>query len=106
MSLKLIKQVGPFKVEIPCVDNFGSCTYSDVCAMLPSPSDCPAFFKEHSIPCTCPFPAGDYKGDNITVEIDTPSKIPSGEYILQADFVSKAIGHVGCVEIIINAANH
>lgn len=27
MTLKIIKIIGPVKFEIPCVDNFGSCTY-------------------------------------------------------------------------------
>ena len=41
MSLKLIKLVGPVKIEIPCIDGVGSCTYEDVCSMLPRPQDCP-----------------------------------------------------------------
>jgi hypothetical protein len=74
MTLKIIKIIGPVKFEIPCVDNFGSCTYpgicfilillylnivvyklfylkfQDVCAMLPPSDQCPPFFKEYNIP--------------------------------------------------------
>jgi hypothetical protein len=30
MTLKIIKIIGPVKFEIPCVDNFGSCTYPGI----------------------------------------------------------------------------
>lgn len=102
MTLKLIKVVGPFKVEIPCIDNFGSCTYNDVCAMLPTPDNCPAFFKAHSIPCTCPFPAGAYSASNVEIEIDIDQKIPPGEYMVIADFQNKQLGHVACFQIDLN----
>lgn len=104
LSMKLIKVVGPIKIEIPCIDNFGSCTYQDVCKMLPSPNDCPAFFKEHEIPCNCPFPQGDYSGKGIEIEIDLPEKVPSGEYNIIADFNSKSLGHIGCVQIDLTVA--
>lgn len=56
VALKIIKKVGPFTVLIPCVDNVGSCTYADLCKMLPTPDKCPDFFVKHDIPCDCPFP--------------------------------------------------
>lgn len=99
MTLKLIKIVGPFKVEIPCIENFGSCTYNDVCSLLPTPDQCPPFFLEHKIPCTCPFPAGDYSATNVQVELDLPAKVPPGEYLLLANLQNKELGHVGCVQI-------
>lgn len=99
MTLKIIKIVGPFKVEIPCIDNVGSCTYSDVCTMLPEPDNCPAFFREHQIPCTCPFPSGEYSIKNVLLAVETSQKIPNGEYNIISNFQSKEIGHVGCIQV-------
>jgi len=104
VALKMLKKVGPVEVEIPCVDNFGSCTYSDVCQLLPPASDCPAFFKEHSIPCNCPFPMGEYSAQNLDLEIDVPAKIPGGQYTITANMQSKALGHIGCVQLVFNVA--
>lgn len=53
MQLKIYKIIGPLKLEIPCVDNVGSCNYADVCTLLPLPTDCPSMFKEQGIPCSC-----------------------------------------------------
>lgn len=65
VSLKVVKVVGPSKITIPCISNVGSCTYSDICSMLPqSPSDCPAFFIKNQLPCSCPFPSVSYKKNN------------------------------------------
>ncbi len=50
MNVRIIKLIGPVKFEIPCVDNFGSCTYDDVCAMLPPSDQCPQYFKDNKIP--------------------------------------------------------
>lgn len=99
MTLKIIKIVGPFKIEIPCIDNVGSCTYNNVCTMLPEPDNCPAFFKEHQIPCACPFPSGEYSIKNVLLAIETSQKIPNGEYNIITNFQNKEVGHVGCVQI-------
>lgn len=44
-------------VEIPCVDNLGSCTYVDGCSMIPfkAGQPCPAPLSTYNLPCTCPF---------------------------------------------------
>jgi ganglioside GM2 activator len=56
VSLKVAKVVGPSKITIPCISNVGSCTYSDICTMLPqNPSECPEFFIKNQLPCSCPF---------------------------------------------------
>jgi ganglioside GM2 activator len=97
----LIKIVGPVKVEIPCVDNIGSCSYKDICSMLPAPDNCPSFFKEQNIPCTCPFPGGNYDAKNIQIEIDLPARIPPGQYSIIAN-LENGIGHVACVQVNLN----
>ncbi|CAF0900342.1 unnamed protein product [Brachionus calyciflorus] len=100
MTLKIIKIVGPFKVEIPCIDNMGSCTYSDVCSMLPKPGDCPAFFKEHDIPCSCPFPAGEYSAKNVQIAVESSQKPPIGEYNIIANFQTNSTSHYEAVNIL------
>ena len=44
-------------VKIPCLFGAGSCTYDDVCSMIPPtpPSGCPQPLKDANIPCACPF---------------------------------------------------
>ena len=102
MTVKLVKVVGPLKIEVPCIDNFGSCTYNDVCSMLPSPGECPPFFVQQGIPCDCPFPSGIYEAKSVDLEVDLPTKIPSGEYTILADLKNKQLGHVGCILIDLN----
>ncbi len=42
VSLKIIKIIGHFKLEVPCVDNFGSCKYEDLCSLIyPNNDGCP-----------------------------------------------------------------
>ena len=100
LQLKITKIVEHFKVKIPCVDNFGSCTYEDVCSQLPQPDNCPTFFKQQNIPCSCPFPLGGYTANNVQMDLKLPGKvkIPPGEYLIEADFTSKTIGHVACYD--------
>ncbi|CAH1778277.1 unnamed protein product [Owenia fusiformis] len=67
-------------IPIPCVDNIGSCTYDDVCSFIPlSPGDpCPYPLSDYGIPCTCPFPAGNFYLPPATYYLDPSSlKIPT-----------------------------
>lgn len=83
VKLKLVKKMGPLKIEIPCIDGFGSCTYEDICKLLPPDNNgCSEFFKENSIPCSCPFPRGDYSAQNLQVDISLPAKPPGGLFLL------------------------
>ena len=41
-------------LDLPCIDNVGSCNYKDICS--PTSEECPASFKKHGIPCKCPIP--------------------------------------------------
>lgn len=42
--------------KIPCVDNFGSCKYDDICTLSPYEDPCPKIFTDNALPCHCPFP--------------------------------------------------
>ena len=47
---KLLKKY----VKLPCVANFGSCVYDDVCALLGQISQCPDPLKKIGLDCHCP----------------------------------------------------
>lgn len=50
------KKVGFLWVDVPCVDNVGSCNYDDLCASIPFPpgEPCPEPFLTLGLPCNCP----------------------------------------------------
>ena len=96
VDLKLTRYFKSYKFDIPCVDGFGSCVYTDFCAIFPS-MQCPAFFKKPFVP------KGNYNYQNFEADIDLPVKIPSGLYSAKANFFAD-IGHVGCVEVYVNIA--
>ena len=84
------------------------------------------YFKEHNLPCSCPFSAGEYSAQNLSLDIDLDFKIPAGEtklllfemrlsnwsfkigffffvrsgaYNIIANFLTNDLGHVGCLNI-------
>ncbi|GAU90853.1 hypothetical protein RvY_03213 [Ramazzottius varieornatus] len=69
-------------VNLPCVDDFGSCNYADVCSRLPPPP-CPQPIIEAKLPCSCPFPIGKYSVKDLEYEIDTKQYPPE---LVQGDF--------------------
>ena len=56
VALKVQKKIGIFWIDIPCVDNVGSCDYEDLCALIPFPpgEPCPEPFSSLNVPCNCP----------------------------------------------------
>lgn len=73
IALKLYKSVLGLWVQIPCVDNIGSCTYTAaaLCGILPS--KCPSWSQQYNFPCHCPFNAGTYSIPAPGVEILIPN---------------------------------
>jgi len=50
VSLKLIKIIGNFRLEVPCIDGFGSCKYDDICSLIyPNNDSCPGKIIKASI---------------------------------------------------------
>ena len=53
------KQLGSVWIQLPCIDQLGSCTYDDVCTLLddaiPPGTSCPEPLLTYGIPCHCPF---------------------------------------------------
>ncbi|XP_023237078.1 uncharacterized protein LOC111636053 isoform X2 [Centruroides sculpturatus] len=81
VDIKMKKKVYFVWVEVPCMDNIGSCSYSDFCDLVPT--TCPSFVKKAGLPCKCPVIEGEYKLDPTTVEIPNiplPSFLEDGDY--------------------------
>jgi len=57
------KQLFGYWIDVPCLDNIGSCNYTNVCTawdlFLSSTNLCPVLEQYH-IPCACALPAGTY----------------------------------------------
>ncbi|XP_009575463.1 PREDICTED: ganglioside GM2 activator, partial [Fulmarus glacialis] len=55
------KALGDLWIQLPCIDQLGSCTYNDVCSILdnliPPGTTCPEPLLTYGIPCHCPFKA-------------------------------------------------
>ncbi|XP_070554174.1 ganglioside GM2 activator-like [Ptychodera flava] len=73
LEMKVKKKIAATYWTVPCIDNVGSCTYSDLCSMIPYPPSqpCPPPFSTYKIPCHCPFQKGAYHLP--LTEIDLPA---------------------------------
>ncbi|XP_056425451.1 ganglioside GM2 activator-like isoform X2 [Hyla sarda] len=74
-------------LTVPCVDKFGSCTYTDICELLDSffkpGQQCPGPLATYGLPCHCPFKAGSYALPTTTFKIPNlslPSWMADGSY--------------------------
>jgi len=96
-SVFIERKVGPFFVKVPCVNNFGSCNYDNVCELWSQV--CPKYAEKFGLPCECPIPANVYSVSNANVFIakSVPPEL-LGEYRATAD-ISSSQGHLGCVFI-------
>ncbi|KAK4016694.1 hypothetical protein OUZ56_031657 [Daphnia magna] len=86
--VRVQKKVGFLWIEVPCVDNVGSCDYEDLCAELPFPPGvpCPEPFLALGLPCNCPVLQGDYFIRNKLVFIPDehiPQFLARGQYSVQ-----------------------
>ncbi|KAK6631222.1 hypothetical protein RUM43_014319 [Polyplax serrata] len=60
-SVKLRRKFLGIYVPLPCVKEFGSCDYPDLCSYgYARREECPALFEEHDVPCRCPIKPGIY----------------------------------------------
>ncbi|CAB1325007.1 unnamed protein product [Coregonus sp. 'balchen'] len=61
VNVTLEKEVAGFWVKVPCLEEIGSCHYTDGCDLLnqliPPGTDCPEPLHTYGIPCRCPFKA-------------------------------------------------
>ncbi|KAH3834715.1 hypothetical protein DPMN_108050 [Dreissena polymorpha] len=70
-------------VKLPCVDNFGSCTYPDLCELLEQ-VQCPDPIVRIGIDCQCPLKSNSYSLPQTEFDVDA-SVIPAGDYLLQGN---------------------
>ncbi|XP_029439303.1 ganglioside GM2 activator-like [Rhinatrema bivittatum] len=105
LAIKLQKRVLGLWVDIPCVDNIGTCTYDDVCGILdslfPPEEPCPEPLARSGMPCHCPFQAGVYTLPQSTIQVPNvslPSWLTNGNYRLTGTMSSEG-KEVGCVNI-------
>lgn len=102
-KVTLQKRVGKLNVTIPCVDNIGSCTYDDLCELIPYQSECPRPLSTYHIPCQCPFAKGNYYLPPYEFDLpdpggNVPSWLVSGEYHGKAILTDADGDHAGCYE--------
>lgn len=99
VTLKLKKKIFGVMVEIPCLDNIGSCDYDDICPMLQNIT-CPPELKKYGIPCHCPIHRGSYYLPATAIAVALPPSVPtwleSGDYEVEAH-VSKDGKAVACI---------
>lgn len=104
LALKLQKEVLGLWIDVPCVDNIGSCSY-DVCEcldnLIPPGEPCPEPLASLGIPCHCPFTAGDYSLPESTFyipDVTLPSWVTNGDYRVTGTLSSNN-QEVGCAKI-------
>lgn len=103
LSITLKKKVAFIWITIPCENGTGSCTYNDLCGMMPIPNPCPASFKTYSIPCKCPINSGSYNLPTSPAftfgSSSIPSWLASGDYKLNIKVNDKTGTEVLCLDI-------
>lgn len=105
VNVTLDKEVAGIWVKIPCVDEIGSCHYTDGCDLLdqliPPGQDCPEPLHTYGLPCHCPFKAGDYtlpQSDFYVPNIDLPFWLTNGNYRVQG-VLGNSGKELGCLKV-------
>lgn len=89
---------------VPCIKNFGSCTYEDLCAWMPNSTSCLA--HEH-MPGQCPIPAGSYYLDSYTKHLGTlKAYMATGDYHAHILLTDAAGFSIGCYEFYVSLKLH
>lgn len=99
------KALGDLWIQLPCIDQLGSCTYDDICTILdtliPPGTPCPEPLLTYGIPCHCPFKAGSYSlpaSDFALPDVELPSWMTNGNYRVRAVVSSKG-EELSCVKL-------
>lgn len=76
----LEKKVAEIWIQIPCIDQMGSCTYDNLCSILddiiPPGQPCPEPLVTYGIPCHCPFKAVSSKAADTVGCLQTRPSFP------------------------------
>ncbi|NXQ06713.1 SAP3 protein, partial [Vidua macroura] len=106
------KALGDLWIQLPCIDQLGSCTYNDVCSILdeliPPGTPCPEPLLTYGIPCHCPFKAGSYSlpaSDFDVPDVELPSWMTNGNYRVRV-VVSSGGEELSCVKLAFSLHSH
>lgn len=94
----LEEKIAGYSVKLPCVEDVGSCDYDNFC--IEWAEMCPKYFGKFGLPCSCPFPAGNYSVTNAVVP--RAPKLPLHGLInlrLTGTFLSPSKGYLGCFRL-------
>jgi len=84
-------------IQVPCVDNVGSCTYSGICAMAEK-IECPPELVKQGFTCRCPVEAKEYTVPEATFKIPDlplPATIENGDFQVKATIMDGG-SELGC----------
>jgi len=84
-------------IEVPCVNNIGSCTYTDICAMAEK-IECPHELVEKGFTCRCPVEAKEYAVSEATFKIPDlplPATVENGDFQVKATIMDGS-SELGC----------
>lgn len=92
--VKMQKKVSFFWVDVPCTNTpdgnrIGTCDYKDFCNHWPLPGpDCAQSYKDHGIPCECPFNIGHFSMPLLPVgeikDVHIPAWLEKGDFKITA----------------------
>jgi len=91
-------------IEIPCLDNVGSCNYNDPCALMLQNQEkvCP-ILKDSNLPCPCPIAAGTYSlpANGLQIKLDNPgySWLTNGDLYAKVQLIDESGTTALCLEI-------
>ncbi|XP_013409566.1 ganglioside GM2 activator [Lingula anatina] len=88
-----------FWITLPCEDNVGSCSYANVCAMMPPSQQCPPQLVKIGLQCKCPVKAGTYVVPPLSVALPKPPiSVPATTLKVKAEFSHKEQA-LGCYQL-------
>jgi len=97
------KELGVW-IEIPCIDNAGSCNYNDPCSLLAEhEADICPIAKGAGLPCPCPITAGSYTlpAQGVSIPLTSPglSWLTNGDLYIKVVLIDNAGATGLCMEI-------
>ncbi|NXI72697.1 SAP3 protein, partial [Anseranas semipalmata] len=99
------KALGDLWIQLPCINQLGSCTYDDICTILdnliPPGTPCPEPLLTYGIPCHCPFKAGSSSlpaSDIPLPDVELPPWMTNGNYRIMA-VVSRNGEELACIKL-------
>ena len=101
-NLTILRYSRVFKkfMILPCIANFGSCIYDDVCSLLGQITACPDPLKKIGLTCHCPIKQNSYTLEKTEFDIDSAA-FPTGDFIMTGDLTAGG-KEFGCLNITIS----